>query len=195
VVRPGSAGGFGLATVEKLLTAEEFAQLPDDGQLAELVRGRIVLLNMPRPRHGEICGRVVRLLGNHVDEHDLGRVVCNDSGVITERDPDTVRGADVAFYSYARVPKGPLPSHGYLAVAPDVTFEVRSPGDRWSAILTKVAEYLRAGVTAVCVLDPATERAHVYQEDTPVEVFNADEELTLPPPLDGFRVQVGRFFE
>ena len=37
---------------------------------------------------------------------DLGRVVTNDSGIVTQRDPDTVRGADVAYYSYARLPKG-----------------------------------------------------------------------------------------
>ncbi len=183
-----------MATVEKLLTAEEFEQLPDDGQVTELVRGRIVPSNMPLPCHGEICGRVVWLLQSHATERDLGRVVCNDSGVITERDPDTVRGADVAFYSYTRVPKGPLPLH-YLPVAPDVTFEVRSPGDRWSEILIKVGEYLRAGVIAVCVLDPATLRAHVYREDTPAEVFDADDALLLPPPLDGFRVQIRRFFE
>ena len=35
-----------------------------------------------------------------MDEHDLGHVLSNDSGVITERDPDTVRGADISFYSY-----------------------------------------------------------------------------------------------
>ena len=60
------------------------------------------------------------------DEHNLGHVVSNDSGVVTERDPDTVRGADVAFYSYGRVPPGPFP-RGYLAVAPELVFEVRSP--------------------------------------------------------------------
>ena len=50
-----------------------------------------------------------RILGNHVYDNDLGRVLSNDSGVITERGPDTVRGADVCFYSFVRVPKGPLP--------------------------------------------------------------------------------------
>lgn len=76
---------------------------------------------MPRPRHGEICSKVVRHLGNWVEEKDLGRVLSNDTGVITERDPDTVRGADISFYSYARVPRGPLPDH-YLDVAPDLAW-------------------------------------------------------------------------
>src|SRR5690242_20415016 len=104
-----------MATAEALLTAEEYALLPDNGQPTELVRGRIVPLSMPFPRHGQICGKISRIVGNFADQHDLGHVLSNDSGIITEHDPDTVRGADIAFYSYARVPRGPLP-RGYLPV-------------------------------------------------------------------------------
>src|SRR5207247_6258383 len=103
-------------------------------------------LNVSTPRHGEICVKVVRILGRFLDDNDVGHLVSNDSGVVTERDPDTVRGGDVAFYSYERVPRGPLP-RGYLQVVPELVFEVRSPTDRWGQILTKVGEYLEAGVT------------------------------------------------
>src|SRR5258708_7465445 len=120
-----------MATVETLLTAEQYRQLPDQGRPSELVRGRIAYLNVPYPRHGEVCGQTVFLLKTFLVDHDIGRVVCNDSGVVTERDPDTVRGPDVSFYSYQRMPKGPLPA-GYLPVAPEVTFEVRSPDDSWT---------------------------------------------------------------
>ena len=87
-------------------------------------------MNMPRPRHGQICARIVYLLERFQEDHPLGHVVSNDCGVVTEHNPDTVRGADVAFYSYGRVPPGPLP-RGYLTVVPELVFEVRSPTDRW----------------------------------------------------------------
>src|SRR5947209_15752851 len=106
---------------EKLLTAEEYFLLPDNGQPTELVRGRVVPVNMPTPRHGQICGQAYFLLRLFLQDHDLGQVVCNDSGVVTERDLDTIRGADVAYFSYQRAPKGPLPE-GYLAVVPEVVF-------------------------------------------------------------------------
>jgi Uma2 family endonuclease len=183
-----------MEAVGGLLTAEQFRLLPEDGQPRELVRGRVVPMNVPAPRHGEICARVVRMVGDFVDGRDLGRVVSNDSGVITERDPDTVRGADVTYYSYLRVPKGPMPD-GYLPVAPELVFEVRSPTDRWKNVLTKVAEYLNAGVAVVCVLDAQTETAHVYFEDQPAQIFQADQELVLPDLLPGFQVRVRRFFE
>jgi Uma2 family endonuclease len=182
------------ATAEALLTAEEYRLLPDNGQRTELVQGRIVPMNMPAPRHGQICSKIDRIVGNYADEHDLGHVVTNDSGVVTRRAPDSVRGADVAFYSYARVPRGPLPE-GYLPVAPELAFEVKSPGDAWTEILTKVTEYLLAGVLVVCVLDPQTQTAHVYSADQAPRVFSADEDLVLPEVLGDFRVPVRRFFE
>jgi Uma2 family endonuclease len=176
-----------------LLTAEEFAELPDNGQKMELVRGRIVYVNVPYPRHGEICATIARRLGNFAEERKLGRVISNDSGVITERGPDTVRGMDVAFYSYQRVPPGPLPQ-GYLKVVPDLIFEVRSPSDRWPKILAKMAEYLDAGVPVVCIADQQTESVHVYQAEESVRIFTSDQELHLPPPLHEWRVKVGAFF-
>jgi Uma2 family endonuclease len=183
-----------MAIDEALLTAEEFYQLEDNGQPTELVRGRIVPMNMPAPRHGQICSEIVRILGNYAKQHGLGHVLSNDSGVITERDPDTVRGADVAFYSYARLPKGPIPK-GYLSVVPELIFEVLSPDDRWPRVLAKVTEYLNAGVQVVVVLDPETETLELYSADQRPRTLEADDDLVLPAVLGDFRIAVRRFLE
>lgn len=183
-----------MSTVETLLTAEEFARLPDDGKLYELVRGRRVQMNVPYPRHGQVCAQIAFLLKEFLSRDDRGQVVTNDSGVITERGPDTVRGPDVAFYSYTRVSKGPLPQ-GYLQVVPDVVFEVRSPEDRWTKIMAKASEYLTASVTFVCVLDPGPQTLHVCHADHPPQKLDKDDEFALPDVLGKFRVPVRRFFE
>jgi Uma2 family endonuclease len=177
-----------------LLTAEEFAERPDPGYPEELVRGRIVPMPQPKPRHGQICSKADRIFGVYVDDHDLGHVFCNDTGVITERGPDTVRGADISFYSYARVSKGPLPDR-YLEMPPDLVVEILSPGDRWPKVLGKVAEYLDAGVTAVLVLDDQRRQAQLYRADGTTRLLSAEDELTIPDLLGDFRVRVGRFFE
>ncbi|MGH7201285.1 MAG: Uma2 family endonuclease, partial [Planctomycetaceae bacterium] len=129
------------------------------------------------------------------DQHDAGHVLCNDTGVITERDPDTIRGPDVWFIGYGKVPKGPLPSERYLDIVPEIAFEVKSPFDRWSDLLAKVTEYLHAGVSVVCVLDPQTETARVFYPDLPFVVLSGDDELIFPDQLPEFRVPVRRFFE
>jgi Uma2 family endonuclease len=183
-----------MATAEALMTAEEFGQRPDPGYPEELVRGRIVAMPPPDRLHGYVCAQTCDLIRQYVKLHDLGRVMSNDSGVITERDPDTLRGADVAYYSYARLPKGRL-APGYGPEVPELIIEVRSASDRWHKIHEKVVDYLNAGVSLVVVLDPGPCTAHIFSQDDPPRKLESGDELTLPGILDGFATSVGRFFE
>jgi len=183
-----------VATVERLVTAEEFGSRPDPGYPEELVQGRILAMPPPKPRHGQICAKVLRLLDRHVEESDLGQLLSNDSGVITRRTPDTVRGADVSFYRYDRLPRGPIPE-GYLPFPPNLIVEVRSPDDRWLDLLNRVQEYLAVHVTCVVVLDPEPASAHVFHADRAPRQLGPEDELTVPDVLGDFRVQVARFFE
>ncbi len=179
---------------QRLLSAAEYTQLPDRGVPTELVRGRIVEMNVPAPRHGEICANITTLINPYVRGRGMGRVVSNDGGILTERDPDTLRGGDVAYYSYARVPQGPLPA-GYLDVVPELVFEVRSPTERWSRLIAKAGEYLEAGVIVVGLLDQVSETVQVYRADELPRTLHADDELHLPDILGELSVPVRRFFE
>ena len=148
-------------------------------------------MNMPAQRHGQICVKTILLLARHIEE--LGQLISNDAGIITTHDPDTVRGGDIAFYSYSRLPRGPLPP-GYVEVMPELVFEVRSPSDRWPRLLTKAGEYLAAGVNVVCLLDDVTKTALVCRADELPQTLNADDELHLPDILGDLRVPVRQFF-
>jgi Uma2 family endonuclease len=176
---------------EVLLTAEQYAELPDDGRYTELVKGKVVEMTRPTFRHGACAGNVYLILRLYVDSHDLGWVLTCDSGVVTHRDPDTVRGPDVAYYSYDRVPKGNAPD-GY-GPAPELAFEVLSPSNRPSTVTVKIAEYFTAGVKVVCVLDPDAALLAVYTPDELPRVYTADQELVLPELFTDFRVPVRQF--
>ncbi len=179
---------------EKLLTAEEFAAMPDPGYPVELVRGKVIEMSPPGFLHGRICVRIGRLVDAFAEEQKLGQAASNDSGVITERGPDSVRGPEVAFYSFERLPLGASPV-GYPSVPPDLVFEVKSPSDRWSLIQGKVAEYLRAGVRVVCIVDPDSSRIHIHRDLVGPEVLNLNDTFTVPEVLPGFSVPVRRIFE
>ena len=183
-----------MATTLELLTAEEYAKLPDTARPTELVRGRVVEMNLPGTQHGKICNLIGRFLGNFVADHDLGNVINNDSGVITKRNPDSVRGPDVSFYSYARWSKGPVPD-GYLPVVPEIVVEVLSPDDRWSDVHEKIAEYLNAGVSVVCVVDPKTRSAYLSYPDRPATTLASSDDLAFPEIQADFSVPVARLFE
>jgi Uma2 family endonuclease len=185
-----------MATVaEKLLTAEEFAKLPDPGHPTELFRGRIVDMPSPGFEHGEICSQIAYLINGHVKEQGLGRTLTNDSGVITGRGPDSVRGPDVSYYSYQRVPKG-TKIRGYADAPPEIAFEVLSPDDRGPKVLAKVVEYLEAGVLVVCVVNPKKSSINMYRPDEPDSVhLGIDDDFSAPEILGDFRIPVRRFFE
>jgi Uma2 family endonuclease len=184
-----------MATAQtELLTAEQYRLLPDPGQPTELVRGNIIMMSNPGARHGYLCNRIGRLLGNFVEDHDLGFVFSNDSGVVTEHDPDTVRGPDIAFYSYQRIPKDPGPPEGYPELPPELAIEVLSPNDVWKKVLAKVAEFLSAGVNTVCVVDPDRRDVTLFHPDRSTEKLFGDQLLSFPLHLPGFSVPVSRLF-
>ena len=178
----------------KLLTAEEYGRLADDGRLTELVSGTIIEVNRPLTAHGYLVYRVAMLLGQFVDHHRLGRIVAGNAGVVTQRNPDTVRGPDVSFYSYERIPSGPL-LEGYWPASPELVLEIRSEDDRWKDVHQKVAEYLSANALTVAVIDPVPKRVHVYSADNEATILNSNDLLTFPDVLPGFEVRVERLFE
>ncbi len=181
-----------MATTHALLTAEEFFRLADLGQPSELVIGASVPCEIPGCRHGYVCTQLAFQLGEFVDRDKQGLVFLR-SGVVTSRNPDTVRGADVAYYSYQRLPKGALPD-GYPSVAPELVCEVRSPTDRWPDVLAKVAEYLSAGVTTVVVVDPESEQVVVHESDRASATLGRAQTLSLPRVLPGLSIAVERLF-
>jgi Uma2 family endonuclease len=176
-----------------LLSAPEFCRRYEHRR-AELVKGVVKEIPMPFLRHGQVCMRIAAKLYQYAEERDVGHVMSNDSFVQTGSNPDTVRGADVCFFSYERLPKGPVPE-GLLSVVPDLTVEVRSPSDLWTEIFTKVGEYLRAGVRVVIVLDPATTTASVYRATELQQIFHAGDELTVPDVLPDLALRVATLFE
>lgn len=181
-----------MATTTELLTAEQYFLLPDSGAPTELVQGHVIMMMNPGARHGYVCVNIVFELRDFLRSHDLGQVFSNDSGVVTQRGPDTVRGPDVAFFSYERMKKGEIPT-GYPKAMPELVFEVKSPSDRWQEIHRKIGEYLTAGVQTVCIVDPETETVDTFDADKRQATFRIDDTLTLDV-LPGFAVPVRKLF-
>ncbi len=178
----------------KLLTAEQFSRLPDpsDGSKQELVRGEIITMPPPGVEHGEIQGNAYMLVKGHVRARKLGRVAV-ESGVKTESDPDTVRGPDISYWSYKRLPAGKRVV-GYHDLAPDLGIEIRSPDQSWSKLLEKVKEYLTAGVRMVWLIDPDERTVTVYRKRGKPRVLGEDDALTGDDVLPGFSCCVAEFF-
>jgi Uma2 family endonuclease len=174
---------------ETLLTAEQYRLLPEEGRNTELVRGRVIERPPPALRHDYYCAAFALALRTFLKGRDLGRVACNVHHLVTHRNPDTVRRADVCYF-------GPARSAAKPPVMPDLIFEVRAPKDNWATTLTRVVDYLFADVAIVGILDPRENALVVYRGDWPETILRQGNELTLPELFGPeFRVPVRRFFE
>ncbi len=183
------------AVAQKLITADEFFLLPDppDGSKQELVKGVIVTMPGPGFRHDDIQLTVGSLLRTHAKANKLGRVTV-ESGVRTDRKPDTVRGPDVAFWSYERLPADQRPV-GYPEVAADLCVEVVSPSNRMADLRRKAREYLFNDVRMVWIVDPDDQTVTVYRQPDEGRILSGDAVLTGEDVLPGFSVRATELFE
>jgi Uma2 family endonuclease len=143
----------------RLMTADELAALPDDGYEYELVRGELRRMPPPKPEHGEVTGNAARPLLNYAYETDLATVFINDTGVWLERDPDTVRGPDIAVALNRLLP--PKPRTEYLTIPPALIVEVAFRFDRKAEIEEKIEDYRRAGVSLIWYVFPQRQEVWV----------------------------------
>jgi Uma2 family endonuclease len=179
-------------TPDHRFSLEEYAALQEpEGVRSELVRGRLVREPGPGSRHGFVQAELARWIGDHVREGRVGFVVTG-SGVVLSRDPPTVRGPDVAYYSTDRVP-GPLPEP-FFDVPPDLAVEVVSPSDSATQLQAKVGDYLDAGVRMVWVVDPQGGTATSYRSRNRIRLLQADDVLAGEEVLPRLSIRVGDLF-
>jgi Uma2 family endonuclease len=180
-----------MATVEqKLLTAEEFMNLPEprDGSKQELVRGVVITMPPPRFRHGKYQFLVAKRLDSYVGPRHLGQVI-TETGLVTERGPDTVRGPDVAYWSKERLPLDQEPE-GYPDVAADLCVEILSPGEAKAEIQDKVREYFDCGVRMVWYVDPVKRTVTVYRPGVAERLLQETDLISGEDVIPGFSCTV-----
>jgi len=180
------------APTPKLLTAAEFGQRHQNDRV-ELIDGHVVETPMAGYNHGKLTLLIGGAILQWITEHDLGTAATNDAFIQTRTDPDRVRGADVCYYSFDRLPRG-SDEPPVMVIPPDLVVEVRSPSDRMPDLIAKAAEYLAADVRAVILVSPDQQLMTVYRIAQEPQVFTRTDTLTLPDILPGFTFPVARLF-
>ena len=176
----------------KLLTADDLLRLSSEGVRGELIRG-VLHETMPTgQQHGVIAANLSFELLSYIRPRSLGLVTTSDSGVLLEREPDTVREPDVAFFSVAR--GAAQPTVGYAEHPPDLVVEIVSPSDNAQRVAAKARMWLSFGVRLVWVVQPDTRSVEVHRPGSPVESIAEDGELDGLDVLPGFRCSVGAIF-
>ena len=180
-------------TETKLLTADDLLQLYGRGVRGELIRGVLCETMSTGQEHGEIAANLTIALGTFVKPRKLGRITTSDAGVRLERDPDTVREPDVAYFSAERMPPG-VRVTGYSETVPDLVVEVASPSDSRREVNDKARMWVSYGVRLVWVVHPDTRTVDVHRPGEAVATLGEDDALDGLDALPGFTCPVSDVF-
>ena len=178
----------------ELVTADELLELSSKGFRGELIRGVLCEAMPPGLEHGEIATAFGAELRGFAKPRRLGRVAVGDPGIKIERDPDTVRAPDIAFFSASRLPLDQR-NPGYAEVIPELVVEVKSPRDSREQLYDKAQMWLRHGVRLVWLVYPEERTVEAHHAEQGVAVYGDDDELDGMDVLPGFTCAVSPLFE
>jgi Uma2 family endonuclease len=175
-------------------TPEELLQITDR-PMPELIDGQFVERPPMGRKAGFIAGRILRLVGNHVEEHDLGVVNGSEGSFrIFPDDPRKVRIPDVSFARWEKIPEGGV-EEGHGTIAPDLVVEVLSPRDLAVEVSAKGHEFLNAGVLLVWVANPETCEVFVHRADGAGSLLRSGDILDGGDVLPGFQYPIADLFK
>ena len=176
----------------KLITADELLAMPRDGNRYELVRG-VLITKMPTGKHhGDVTALIAYFITRYTFDANYGSTTTGEPGYRLDRDPDTVRAPDVAWFSPERVPAPG--TQGYPDVAPDLVVEVKSPSNSNPEMAAKARMWLCYGSRMAVVADPQNSTLTLYRPDSEPIALSEDDVLEGGDLLPGFSVEVWRLF-
>ncbi len=186
------------ATV-RLMTAEQFLALPDDGIDRDLINGVVREWGVRLNRHGRAQSRVEARLAYLLVEwlrkqpQPRGSVHSGEAGCYLSRNPDVVVGIDVVYLS-PELAAAPGDDTTMIDGVPTLAVEILSPSTTEEEINDKLDAYRVAAVPLVWLVDPHLRTVTVLRPGAPPEMVNVNQELRAEPHLPGFRVRVADIF-
>jgi Uma2 family endonuclease len=182
-----------MAIADRLVTADELIDMPDDGFRYELVRGTLRKMTPAGFAHGVAVLKLSVPICMFVEQHGLGTVCGAETGFIVTSDPDTVLAPDISFVRQDRLPAAGLPT-GFWRGAPDLAVEVLSPSDGAREVEDKARAWLEAGARLVWLADQRSRTITVRRRDATPRILSASETLDGEDVLPGFSLPVADAF-
>ena len=178
-------------TTSRLVTGAELLAMGDIGP-CELIDGVIIKMSPAGGLHGFIELTLALLVGGLIKEREVGFCMVGEVGIYIRRDPDRIRGADLAVWSFAKLPDGP--PAGFVEVAPHLIVEILSPTDSWAEMRQKIDDYFSIGVGTLWIVDPDEETVYVYHSASQRTALGTGDTLAGTGPLTGFTLPVSELF-
>ncbi|HEY3132123.1 MAG TPA: Uma2 family endonuclease [Acidobacteriota bacterium] len=172
-------------------TYDDYASLPQDRFIHQIIDGEHFMNPSPIPYHQDISRNLQRILVEFVERNDLGKIY--DAPIDVVLSDTNVVVPDLIFISRARTS---IILEKYIAGPPDLVVEILSPGTRKLDLDLKLKLYARFRVPEYWIIDPKQKTVRLYRLGKAAQeekLFHEDEVLTSPS-LPGLRIPLAEVF-
>lgn len=172
-------------------TVEDLVRLNGQGGMYELIDATLVE-KAKGWRESLIAMVIGRFFSEFVAKYNLGLVSGPDGFMRILR--TQVRGPDVAFVAWERLPEGRVPEAPVPEIVPDIAVEVLSEGNTYAEMSRKRREYFHAGVRQVWMVDLNERTVAVYTDIMKYEMFDENAQLSGGDILPGLAIPLSEVF-
>ncbi|GBF83688.1 Uma2 family endonuclease [Aphanothece sacrum] len=179
-------------TLNKILTLEEFLQLPETKPASEYINGQIIEKPMPQGKHSRIQAELIITLNTVAKSQKIAYAFPELRCTFGERSivPDVV---------VLRWDKIPCDEDGDIAniclTYPDWTIEILSPNQNPIKVMGNIFYCLDNGSDLGWLIDPETKSVLVfYPQQQPLLLETSEDILPVPEFLPELKLTVGDVF-
>lgn len=176
----------GTATLQDLIDRQDRGH-----RLCELVDGVLVEKTVG-VRESALAVLIAAVLRAFVVPRNLGIVLGSDG--MLQLMPGLVRGPDVCYIAWDRLPGGTFPIAPVPDVAPNLAVEVLSKSNTRKEMNRKRREYFEVGVQLVWIVDPVSRTVAVYTSATSFVTLDESQTLDGAAALPGFSLPIRDIF-
>ncbi len=142
----------------KIVTYEEWLNMPETEGKEEVVDGEIIPMPPTKWKHARILHQLQMMLQKQLDP-DAVLVLTTVFGLVIRKEPLTCREPDLAVF----IAKNVIERDGYIYSPPELLVEVLSPSNNRKYMARKIADYESIGVPEMWVFAPDSQTIEVLQ--------------------------------
>jgi Uma2 family endonuclease len=162
------------------------------GRFCELIDGILVEKDASY-KASRIAAKLIGRLQPFVEERNFG-IVAGEQGFL-RLTTGRVRGPDVSYIAWDRLPRGCEPEEPVPNLAPTLAVEVISPGNTKREMDDKVADYFESGVSLVWYVYPDRKQIEIFTSPEATATLGASDTLDGGTVLPGFALPLETLFE
>ncbi len=181
-----------IQTSSKLITLEEFLQLPETEPASEYIDGQIIQKPMPQGKHSAIQTEFSTTVNVNLKPQQVARAFSELRCTFGGRSIIP----DVSVFTWQRIPRD---QNGEIAntfpIAPDWVIEILSPDQSQTKVTKNILHCLNHGTQMGWLIDPGEQTVFVYQPKQQPEVFDEPaQSLPVPALADELSLSLGLVF-